>query len=117
MSDNIKKVKEILDITDTKLDKYLAFCEQVITDEILDRCNIDAIPERLNSLIQEFLIEQYKLNKDGILEGIKQVSSASDNGQTVNFEIIGGTKEIQKNAEKFIDDNMSRIVAYRKLRW
>lgn len=117
MSDNVEKAKEILDITDTKLDKYLTFCEQVIIDEILDRCNIDTIPERLNSLIQEFLIGQYKLNKDGVLEGIKQVSSVSDIEQTVNFETIGGAEAIKQNAKVFIDDNMARIVAYRKLRW
>ena len=117
MSDNVKKVKEILDITDEKLDKYLIFCEQVITDEILDRCTIEDIPERLNSLIQEFLIGQYNLNKNGIGEGIKQVSSASDNGQTVNFETIGGAEKIKKNAKEFADDNIARIVAYRRMRW
>lgn len=117
MSDNIKKVKEILNITDEKLDNYLKFCEKKITDEILDRCNIDAIPERLNSLIQEFLIEQYNLNKDGIGLGAKQVSSASDNGQSVSFETIGGVNDMAKTVEDFLDRNMSRMVAYRKLRW
>ena len=117
MSDNVKKVKEILDITDEKLDKYLIFCEQAITDEILDICNIETIPERLNSLIQEFLIGQYNLNKNGIGEGKIQVSSASDNGQTVNFKTVGGVEEIKKNVQDFIDNNIARIVAYRKLRW
>ena len=117
MSDNVKKVKEILDITDEKLDKYLIFCEQAITDEILDRCNIETIPERFNSLIQEFLIGQYNLNKNGIGEGKIQVSSASDNGQTVSFETVGGIKEIKKNANEFAQDNIARIVAYRKKRW
>ena len=117
MTDNVKNVKEILDITDDKFDNYLEFCEKKITDEILDRCNIETIPERLNSLIQEFLIEQYNLNKDGIGEGIKQVSGASDNGQSVNFQTIGGVNDTAKSVEDFIDKNMSRIVAYRKLRW
>ena len=58
MSDNIIKVKEILNIIDSKLDNYLEFCEKNITDKILDRCNIENIPKRLNSLVQEFLIEQ-----------------------------------------------------------
>lgn len=117
MSDNIKKVKETLNILDDKLDNYLKFCENNITDKILDRCNIETIPERLNSLIQEFLIEQYKLNEAGVLEGRKQVSSASDNGQTVQFEIVGGVATISKNAEEFLDKNMDSLIAYRKLRW
>ena len=117
MTDNINRVKEILNITDSKLDNYLEFCEKNITDKILDRCHVDSIPERLNSLIQEFLIEQYKLNEDGILEGKKQVTSASDNGQTVQFQIVGGASSMSKNVNEFLDRNMSTLVKYRKMRW
>lgn len=83
MTDNVKEVKQVLNIIDDKLDNYLRFCERNIKDKILDRCHIETVPERLNLLIQEFLIEQYSLNKGGIGEGKKVVSSASDNGQTV----------------------------------
>lgn len=117
MSDNVNKVKEILNIQDDKLDNYLMFCEKNITDKILDRCHIETIPERLNSLIQEFLLEQYKLNENGILEGKKQVSSASDNGQTVQFQIVGGLSSVAKSADSFLDKNMDSLVAYRKIRW
>lgn len=115
ISENIKKVKEILNITDNKLDNYLMFCEKNITDKILDRCHIETIPERLNSLIQEFLMEQYNLNKEGIGEGKKEVSSASDNGQTVNFQNIGGSSSMSKNVDEFLDRNMSTLIKYRKM--
>lgn len=117
MSDNINKVKNILNIQDDKLDNYLKFCEQNIVDKILDRCHIETIPERLSSLVQEFLIEQYKLNENGILEGKKQVSSASDNGQTVQFQTIGGASAISKSVDEFLDRNIATLVAYRKMRW
>jgi len=117
MSDNVNKVKEILDIQDEKLDSYLEFCENNITDKILDRCHIVIIPERLNSLIQEFLIEQYKLNENGILEGKKEVSSVKDREQTVNFQTTGGTATVSKNANQFLDRNMDSLIAYRKIRW
>ena len=115
ISENIKTVKEILNITDNKLDNYLMFCEKNITDKILDRCHIETIPERLNSLIQEFLMEQYNLNKEGIGEGKKEVSSASDNGQTVNFQNIGGLSSMSKNVDEFLDRNMSTLIKYRKM--
>jgi hypothetical protein len=115
MSENVKKVKQILNIFDNQLDNYLNFCEKNIADKILDRCHIETIPERLNSLIQEFLIEQYSFNKEGIGEGKKQVSSVSDNGQSVHFEIIGGASQMSKNAEEFLDKNMSTLVKYRKM--
>lgn len=114
---NINTVKTVLSITDSKLDDYLEFCEKKITDRILDRCNIDSVPVRLNSLIQEFLIEQYNLNNNGIGKGVKLVSSASDNGQTVSFETIGGANSLSQNVEEFLDKNMSVLNAYRKLRW
>jgi len=117
MSDNVNKVKSILNITDTTLDSYLEFCEDNITNKILDRCNIKELPERLNSLIQEFLIEQYSLNKEGIGEGIQEVSSLKDVDQTVNFQTVGGASSMSKNADSFLDKNISVLVAYRKLRW
>ena len=117
MNKNVLEVKKILNITDNCIENYLLFCENNITNKILDRCNIDSIPERLNSLIQEFLIEQYNLNRDGIGKGVKQVSSASDNGQTVSFETIGGANSLSQNVEEFLDKNMSVLNAYRKLRW
>lgn len=115
MSENLKEVKIILNITDSKLDNYLGFCEQNIKDKILDRCHIEEIPDRLNSLIQEFLLEQYNLNKDGIGEGKKQVSSASDNGQTVNFQTVGGAYSMSKDVDEFLDRNMTTLIKYRKL--
>lgn len=117
MTDNVKEVKQILNIIDDKLDDYLKFCEKNISDKILDRCHIETIPERLNSLIQEFLIEQYNLNKEGVGEGKKQVSSASDNGQSVSFQIIGGVSSMSQNVDDFLDRNMAILVKYRKVVW
>lgn len=117
MNKNVLEVKKILNITDNCIENYLLFCENNITNKILDRCNIDSIPERLNSLIQEFLIEQYNLNRDGIGKGVKQVSSASDNGQTVSFETVGGANSLAQNVDAFLNRNASVLNAYRKLRW
>ena len=116
MSKNIEYLENIIDLN-YNMEDYLEFAEKNITDKILDRCNIDTIPERLNSLIQEFLIEQYNLNKNGIGEGKQEVSSASDNGQSVNFNTVGGASSMSKNVNEFLDRNMSALIPYRKLRW
>lgn len=117
MSENITEVKKILNITDNKLDNYLGFCEKNITDKILDRCHIESIPERLNSLIQEFLIEQYNLNKKGIGDGKQEATSVKDKEQQVNFQTIGGASSMSKNVDEFLDRNMTTLVKYRKIRW
>ena len=115
LSNNVTEIKKILNVTDNKLDNYLLFCEKNITDKILDRCHIEILSERLNSLIQEFLIEQYNINKEGVGEGKKQVSSVSDNGQSVNFQTVGGANAMSKNVDEFLDRNMTTLVRYRKL--
>jgi len=117
MLKNLEEVSEFIKIDDYNMEKYLEFCEKSITDKILDRCHIETIPERLNSLIQEFLIEQYNLNKEGIGEGKKQVSSVSDNGQTVSFQIVGGANSMSKNVDEFLDRNMATLIKYRKVVW
>lgn len=117
MTENVNKIKEILNITDNKLDNYLEFCEKNITDKILDRCHMESMPERLNSLIQEFLIEQYNLNKNGIGKGNQEVTSVKDREQQVNFQTIGGASSMSKNVDEFLDRNMATLIAYRKMRW
>lgn len=117
MSKNLDDLENFLDIKDNALYSYLEFCEKNVTDKILDRCHIETIPERLNSLIQEFLIEQYNLNNEGIGKGKIQISSASDNGQSVGFQTVGGAKSMSQNVDEFLDRNMATLIKYRKMRW
>ena len=117
MSENLKEILKFLCVDNYEIEKFLEFCEKNITDKILDRCNIDTIPDRLNSLIQEFLIEQYNLNKECIGKVVKEVSSVSDNGQSATFNVVGGATVVSKNVDEFLDRNMKTLVAYRKIRW
>ena len=117
MSDNIRKVKEMLNIAGPGFDSFFNFCEANLSNKIKIFCNIENIPEDLNTLIQEFLIEQYTLNKDGTGTGVIIATSASDKGQTVNFKTIGGASEMSKNVDEFLDRNMNTLVVYRKIRW
>ena len=117
MSENLNKIKEVLATNSIELDSYLEFCEENITNKILDVCNIAVIPDRLNMLIQEFLLEQYNLNKEGLGKGIKEVSGVSDNGQSISFKTVGGASSLATNINDFLNRNLSIINQYRKLRW
>ena len=110
-------IKDILGIKNESFDKFLEFCEKSISNKILDFCHIKSIPQNLNTLIQEFLIEQYNLNKNGIGNSNLEVTSASDNGQTVNFKNVGGVGAMSSNVDEFLERNLTTLVAYRKLRW
>lgn len=117
ISNNLIEVKRMLHIEDgNMIYGFLNFCEKNIVNKILDRCHIEKLPDGLNTLVQEFLIEQYILNKNGVGEAQLEVSSASDNGQSVSFKSIGGVNIVSKNAEEFLDKNAKSLVKYRKMR-
>lgn len=114
---NLDEVRNKFLILDTELVNYLTLCEQRLTDAIMDFCNIDKIPDRLNSLIQQFLTDQYELNKDGVGEGKTIVTSATDNGQSVGLKNVGGVESLSKDVAEFISRNEDSLLPYRKMRW
>lgn len=115
-SDAIDYAKEGLGLTETTYDNFFTMCANIIVAKILDSINCDDLPDNLIYLVVEFLIEQYKLNQDGVAQGTTIVTGASDNGQSVNFATLG-TNAIRANADKFLDDNEISLAAYRKIRW
>ena len=59
----------------------------------------------------------YYKNKNSSNNEQLQATSASDNGQTVSFQTIGGVNSMSKNADSFLDRNIDILIAYRKIRW
>lgn len=117
MSDILNKAKDILNIENNRSNAFIEFCIQKITNGILDFCNIEQFPEKLETLIIDFIIEQYTLNKNGVGEGKQEISSVSDNGQNVSLKTIGGASQMSKNVDEFINNNKKILITYRKLRW
>lgn len=116
ISNNIKKVKEAFSIADDTYDKYFTLCEKIIIDKILDNINCEELPERLNSLVVEFLINEYVSNQDGIGKGTTVVASASDVNQSVSFSNTT-LSNINNQADIFLDNNELILSGYRKIRW
>lgn len=115
----LDKVKERLDITDTSQDKKIQGYIDDITNKIKSICNRIDYPEELNYLAINYAKNCYIYykNKDNANNEQLQVTSASDNGQTVNFKAIETVSKDDVDVDKVIDKNMDEISMYAYMRW
>lgn len=119
MEELLKKVKERLNITnntqDTKIKGYI----ELFQDKIKSVCNRDDFPQKLNYMCIEFARKNY-LYYSNIDESSNQkieVTSASDNGQSVGFKTTEVVKVEDIDIDNFINKNMSEIKNYAYMRW
>ena len=119
MEELLKKVKEKLNITnntqDTKIKSYI----ELFQDKIKSVWNRDDFPQKLNYMCIEFARKKY-LYYSNIDESSNQkieVTSASENGQSVGFKITEVVKVEDIDIDNFINKNMSEIKNYAYMRW
>lgn len=115
----LKKVKERLDITDDKQDKKIQGYIDEITDKVKSVCNRIDFPTELNYLAIKYARNCYIYykNKDNSNNEQLQVTSASDNGQTVNFKTIKNVSKDDVDVDKVVDKNIDEISMYAYMRW
>ena len=115
----LEKVKERLDITDTNEDKKIQSYIDEITDKVKSICNRIDYPEELNYLVIKYARDCYIYykNKDSSNNEQLQVTSASDNGQTVSFKTIENVSKDDVDIDKIVAKNMDEISMYAYMRW
>lgn len=115
----LKKVKERLGITDTSEDtKIQGYIDDVI-DKIKSICNRIDFPEELNYLAINYAKNCYIYykNKDDSSNEQLQVTSASDNGQSVNFKTVETVTKDDVDINKVVEKNADEISMYAYMRW
>lgn len=115
--DLLEKVKERLDIYDTKQDRKIEGYIEDITDKIKSICNRIDLPRELEYLVVRYAMNCTVFYKNGYGEGKQVVSSASDNGQTVSFKDVGAVTANDVDMDKYIEKNMDEISMYAYMRW
>ena len=115
----LKKVKEILDIKDNSQDKKIQGYIDVITDKIKSICNRIDFPEELNYLAINYAKNCYIYykDKDNSSNESLQVTSASDNGQSVNFKTVENVSRDDVDINKVVEKNTDEISMYAYMRW
>ena len=115
----LKKVKERLGITDDKQDKQIQGYIDDITNKIKSICNRIDFPEELNYLAVNYAKSCYIYykNKDDSSNEQLQVTSASDNGQSVNFKTVETVTRDDIDINKVVEKNADEISMYAYMRW
>lgn len=117
----LERVKELLELEDkdsvfdSKIQGYIdLFC-----DKVKSICKRKDFPVELNYMCIEFARKSYLYYKDKDNSGNEQlqVTSASDNGQTVNFKIVETITKDDIDINRVIERNMAEISNYAYMEW
>ena len=115
--DLLKKIKQDLDIEtedyDVILNKYLF----EITEKIKSMCNRIDFPSELNYLAIKYVEDCYYYYKNIENNGKTEISSVSDNGQTINFKTSELIKKENVDLNKILELNKAEISQYAFARW
>lgn len=115
----LNEVKKKLNIDDDQEDTKLKGYIDEITNKVKSVCNRTDFPKELNYLAIKYAKDCYIYykNKDNANNEQLQVTSASDNGQTVNFKTIENISKDDIDLDKIIAKNQDEISMYAYMRW
>lgn len=115
----LEKIKLRLGIEDTNRDEQIKAYIQDITDKIKSICKRCDFPKQLEYLVIRYAMNCYLYykDKDNNSNEQLQVSSASDNGQSVNFKTVEIVSKDDVDLDKFITKNMAEISNYAYMGW
>lgn len=115
----LEKVKELLEIQDDSFDSKIQGYIDLFCDKVKSICKRMDFPSELDYMVVEFAKNSYLYykNKDKSSNEQLQATSASDNGQTVNFKIVETIIKDDVDIDKIIAKNMAEIANYAYMEW
>lgn len=115
--DLLNKVKERLGINDNNKDKEIQGYIDDISSKIKSVCNRIDLPKELEYIVIKYAMNCIVFYKNGYGESKQVVSSATDNGQSVNFKDVGDITSDDIDVDKVIAKNVDEISMYAYMRW
>ncbi len=118
MEEILRKVKELLEIQDDSFDNKIQVYIELFCNKVKSICKRKDFPQELNYMCIEFARKSYIYykNKDSSNNEQLQVTSASDNGQSVNFKTTETITKDDVDLDKVIAKNMAEISNYAYMR-
>lgn len=119
MEELLNKVKEKLDITNDEQDSKLRGYIELFQDKIKSTCKREEFPPQLNYMCIEFARKSYLyyLNLDVQSNKKVEVTSASDNGQSVAFKTTEIITVDDIDIDKVVNKNIAEISNYAYMGW
>ena len=118
MEDLILKVVNRINMPNVNFEDIQYYIE-LFQNKVKSICKRVDFPEELNCLAIEFARNSYLYYRDKKNSSNEhlQVTSASDNGQTVNFKVVENVSKDFVDIDKVIAKNMSEISNYAYMEW
>lgn len=115
----LERVKNLLEIIDTDSNSKIKEYINLFCDKVNSVCNRIDFPTELDYMAADFARKSYLYyrNKDNSSNEVLQVTSASDNGQSVNFKTVETITKDDVDIDKVIAKNMDEISMYAYMRW
>jgi len=115
----LERVKTLLGIQDDSYDNKIQEYIDLFCDKVKSICKRVDFPSQLNYMAVDFARKSYLYykDKDNSSNEQLQVTSASDNGQSVNFKIIENISKDDIDIDKVIVKNMTEIANYAYMEW
>ena len=115
----LERVKEFVGVEATASDDKIQGYIDLFCDKVKSICNISEFPQELNYLVVDFARKSfiYYKDKDDSSNEHLQATSASDNGQTVNFKTVETVTKDDVDLNKYVDKNKDEISMYACMRW
>lgn len=119
MEEILKRVKELLEIQDDGLDSKIQAYIDLFCDKVKSICKRKDFPQKLNYMCIEFTRKSYLYYKDKDISNNEQlqVTSASDNGQKVDFKTVETITKDDVDINKVIARNMAEIRNFAYMEW
>lgn len=115
----LERVKTLLEIQDNNSDNKIQEYIDLFCDKIKSICKRVDFPHQLDYMAVDFAKKCYIYykGKDNSNNEQLQVTSASDNGQSVNFKTVETVTKDDVDVDKVIAKNMTEIANYAYMGW
>lgn len=115
----LERVKKLLELQDNSFDTKIQAYIDLFCGKIKSICKRKDFPQELDYMCIGFVRKSYLYykNKDTSNNEQLQVTSASDNGQSVNFKTIETITKDDVDIDKVITNNMTEISNYAYMEW
>jgi len=121
--ENLPNLKLLLNIKDNEQDGLLQFLLESVIDQVLNYCQIDELPERLNRVVVRMTADLYGIegyaNGGVSATGTGDVTSVRRGDVTTSFGSFGGNFNLTTGAggAEFLKCYTPQLNAFRRVRW
>lgn len=112
-----EKIKLLLGIDDASKDDVINFCISLVTDEVLNYCNIEVLPARLENIVVAMCVDCFNFAMYGEGDSARGEAKAIKEGDTsIDFVTCADIMSVS-NDGGYMKKYSAQLDRFRKLVW